>query len=229
MAIVREFEVPLYPVSAELWIVDDDLDFQKTFYERVGKEPESYMSNSQGIAIRTRTEKTSNLIILVLKESHAFHHGIVSHECFHLTEYVHEIIGADHVVESSENWAYLLTFFVDTVWELLYEALPDTRLRECFEIIKEQDYIFTDSQKEQIESFLQNESAEFYSGILLNIMNPEIQEAESSKEIIQNIIDKGMAQDALSLLTKNNPELLEKIESLLQEVQNNEDTKENLG
>jgi hypothetical protein len=54
-------------------------------------------------------------IVVYIKLSEISNFGILAHEAFHVVEFVMEFAGVEHCSQSSEAFAYLLTYIVNEI------------------------------------------------------------------------------------------------------------------
>lgn len=83
-----------------------------------------------GLSVRDRD--TQWLIIYISKlPTDASGYSIVTHECFHITEFIMERVGIKYSAEySSEAFAYVLDFLTKAIFESLIEVADYKRANE---------------------------------------------------------------------------------------------------
>lgn len=114
---VKKLKCEIYPVIITFFLGLSDSDIHKYLEENT-----EYSDTVIKLLDLTTPAYTLSLvnrgeIFVNINEDYLDNHGYIAHECFHATEYTMEYVGIKHAEESSECFAYFLSYLVNTLYE----------------------------------------------------------------------------------------------------------------
>lgn len=113
---IKYHQMPIYPLNLMI-CKGVDYDEIVAYVKEFGKPEdlallhESHFTDSRGRTILLH----SGHVLIWLNKDNVNDVGIIAHEAFHAVEFVLEYVGIIHCTESSEAFAYLLTYIVEQI------------------------------------------------------------------------------------------------------------------